>query len=92
MIHGAKCDFCNKPAVAVTGELNHLLVCENHRQKGQPVSDIVALAKFMFERQASTYLDDLAHAREMWETNEGVREFWIGEATAVIDFQMGARA
>lgn len=33
MSDGAKCDFCDKPAVAVTGETNGLLVCETHLQE-----------------------------------------------------------
>lgn len=30
MSDGAKCDFCERPAIAVTGETNGLLVCKEH--------------------------------------------------------------
>lgn len=33
MSDGAKCDFCDKQAVAVGGEVNGLLLCEDHLDK-----------------------------------------------------------
>jgi hypothetical protein len=48
------------------------------------------LARFLFDRQAKTYIDDSEHAARMWEGNEGVREFWISEAEAIVEFLMPA--
>jgi hypothetical protein len=28
-----KCDFCDRPAVSIVGEQNHLLVCPDHLSK-----------------------------------------------------------
>lgn len=44
------------------------------------------LARFLYERQAKTYTEDMDHVRMMWETHDGVREFWIGEAEAIMGF------
>lgn len=49
-------------------------------------STIMDLARFLFNRQAKTYTEDADHIRTMWETSDGVREFWIGEAEAIMGF------
>lgn len=49
-------------------------------------STIMDLARFLYERQAKTYTEDMDHVRMMWETHDGVREFWIGEAEAIMGF------
>lgn len=43
------------------------------------------LARFLFDRQARTYTHDTAYMDEMWSKWE-VREFWIDEATAIVEF------
>lgn len=49
-------------------------------------STIMDLARFLFNRQAETYTSDPDYIREAWEHSEGVREFWISEAEAIVNF------
>ncbi len=44
------------------------------------------IAYLLFERQAKTYADDdnIVDTAFIWQTEDGVREFWIEEATAIL--------
>jgi hypothetical protein len=47
------------------------------------------LARFMFERQATTY-DAEPQAMDYWWGEEAVKSFWMAEAWAVMEWLMGA--
>lgn len=46
------------------------------------------LARFMYERNASTFTDESEAVTAMW-ASEPVRTFWLAEAQAVMDHLFG---
>jgi hypothetical protein len=46
------------------------------------------LARFMYERNASTYTEDPEAIAAVW-ASEPVRTFWLAEAQAVMDHLFG---
>lgn len=48
-----------------------------------------ALAHFLFERQARTYTGDTDYMESMWARWE-IREFWMNEAHAILEFLLPA--
>lgn len=48
--------------------------------------DALAVAKFLFERNASNFTDDRERIEQAWNEDEGVKKFWTEEAEAVLGF------
>lgn len=48
-------------------------------------ADVESLARFMFERQATSFESDEETVNEAWD-DPAVRDFWLAEAAAVLRF------